>query len=854
MKNLRKALSLALVVALSLSLAVAAGAKTLDEYTDRDSINPFRLEAVDLLTALGVFEGDENGALDPQGTFTRAQAAKIVSYISIGPSASNLTQAPTQFTDVPASHWASGYIAFATERGIINGTGGGLYDPDSPVTGAQLSKLLLVAIGYGAKGEYVGSSWELNSIIRGQQLGVLLLIGEVADLSAPATRQQAIQYVYNALSTQIVQYSAAFDSYLDASSSQFVTKKQTNLAAESFTAEMAFESDDFGYLENYWVQYGVRKTANYASDMVIGSFISNPEVTKGSLYAQYQWEDTIDLWINGYNAPWAPGFDGTYAPTYPSSNIAVRGSTSPALDATALGVPFLQGSLNGVHFDLIDNYPFDGKVAKVVARYEYLAKVTRVNTVTDTLNFNIYELSSGVAQNRPFENIPVDDASIYTRDQYILVTPSSALDSLMGYSYTSSTNHAPFISIKPAEVVTTTPSSYTKDRDSSIINSITINSEKKWIAATNFLPVADTTTLPDFTKEGVFYLDSNGYIVGFDSSADVAANLQYLYVHATTGAGSFGNSNFADNRVSVTYPDGTRATPTVAFRNYAAGTTGRNTYDTVGTATVANLNSVVGGAWFAYTVNSEGQVIINNLPTVDVGNVTQAVYGNSSSTSVTLTAGTPSIVFGTVTGSATSTTVLNINGSVYTGYSRFPNLKDANSTNSALVVYTQGPVSASDSRIEAKTTIAAIYIITQTSAGTGEYGVLVGLYSGGTVNSFTVRNAADEDEVLPDASGMLTVSSSEGTIVEIGVNASGDRQIVGTDTGTAISNIATDGTYIFDGTDYYYIGANTIIYDMTSIGAVTVETGDDVTIYDSVSSKNTPTSPLSVVVITAHAA
>jgi hypothetical protein len=855
MKNLRKALSLALVVALSLSLVIVAGAKNVGDYPDKDSINPFRIEAVDLLTALGVFEGSDDGNLDPQGTFTRAQAAKIVSYISIGASASNLAQAPTDFSDVPASHWASGYVSFASQRGIINGVGGGKFDPDSSVTGAQLAKLLLVAIGYGAKGEYVGASWELNSIIDGQRKNILFIIGEEVDFSAPATRQQAIQYVFNALTAQIVQYSAAFDSYLDASTSQFVTRKQTNLANESFNTVSSTEYDDFGYEEHYWAQLGVRKTANYASDFVIGSFISNPDVTKGSLYSQYQWDDSINVWINGYQYPTIPIPDTTYGiPAFPSNSLAIRGSTSPALDGAALGAPLI-GSLNGIHFDLIDTYPFDGKIGKIVGRYEYLAKVTRVNTVTDTLNFNVYELSGGSATNRPFENIPVDDASEYVRDQYILVTPSSVRDygqaitpaeAMTGYNYTSSTIHAPIISLKPATVVTTTPSSYTKDRDSSIINSITINSEKKWIAATNFLPVADATTLPNFTQEGVFYLDSNGYIVGFESSDAIAASLQYLYVHAISGL-QFGNSGgFGDNRVSVTYPDGTRATPVVAFRNYATSDAHHSAgYETVGTA---NISEITATGWFAYTTNSDGQVILNDLP-ITPSNVVASAIG----TNVVLTTGTPAINFSTVAGSATTTTVLNINGTKYTGYSRFPTLK-ANADNKALIVFNQGPNTTTGIQ-ETKGTIAAIYIITTVSAGTGEYGVLLGLAYGGSTNSFTVLNKAGEEEALPDASGQLAVSEPEGTVVEIGIDANGNRQIVNKETTTtSLPSISTDGTYIYGSGHYYYIGENTIIHDLTTMGMTSVATGDDVTIFDAVVSEDAPTSPLSVVVITAHAA
>lgn len=69
----------------------------------------------------------------------------------------------SDFSDVPASFWASKYIAFGVETGYINGRGDGTFDPDGQLTGYEWAKMLLCALGYDTKVEqFVGNSWAIN--------------------------------------------------------------------------------------------------------------------------------------------------------------------------------------------------------------------------------------------------------------------------------------------------------------------------------------------------------------------------------------------------------------------------------------------------------------------------------------------------------------------------------------------------------------------------------------------------------------------------------------------------------------------------------------------------------------------
>ncbi|MDB4896086.1 MAG: hypothetical protein JWN15_2348 [Firmicutes bacterium] len=74
------------------------------------------------------------------------QTAAVNSLISIGTAASASTPA---YSDVPASHWAYGYISRATASGYMAGSAG-RFNPDSPLSRGELVVLLLKLRGVEA--------------------------------------------------------------------------------------------------------------------------------------------------------------------------------------------------------------------------------------------------------------------------------------------------------------------------------------------------------------------------------------------------------------------------------------------------------------------------------------------------------------------------------------------------------------------------------------------------------------------------------------------------------------------------------------------------------------------------------
>ncbi|MBQ8740091.1 MAG: S-layer homology domain-containing protein [Clostridia bacterium] len=140
MLNLKKVIALVCVFALALS-TVAFGAT----YADVPEDSAY-YEAVETLTKLDIVEGDDNG-YRPEDGVTRAEMAALIARIQ-GYGETAKGAANTAFSDVPASHWASGYIANASGLGIINGYGDGTFGPEDPVLFEQAVKMIMATLGY----------------------------------------------------------------------------------------------------------------------------------------------------------------------------------------------------------------------------------------------------------------------------------------------------------------------------------------------------------------------------------------------------------------------------------------------------------------------------------------------------------------------------------------------------------------------------------------------------------------------------------------------------------------------------------------------------------------------------------
>ena len=166
-------------------------------FTDQADIS--QTEAVDMLTALGVIDGYEDGSFQPDATVTRAEAAKMIYTIRNGGStdASAFESISTSFTDING-HWAAGYIKYCQTMGIISGKSITSFDPNGSVTGTELAKMMLVTLGYNAeRAGLEGTGWDQKTLGLASENN---LLNEVTcSLSAACPREFAAQIMYNTI-------------------------------------------------------------------------------------------------------------------------------------------------------------------------------------------------------------------------------------------------------------------------------------------------------------------------------------------------------------------------------------------------------------------------------------------------------------------------------------------------------------------------------------------------------------------------------------------------------------------------------------------------------------------------------
>lgn len=212
MKNLKRILSVVLVVAMAFSLVTVAGAANLSEkYSDADQIK--HQKAVDTLTELGVLNGLDDGSYGPNKTLTRAQMVKIAAYVMVGREITDGTTteqalsryaSTVKFTDTNKGAWYMGPIGYAVARSVVAGNGMGTFSPERKVTYAEAAKMLLVALGYiPERSGLVGDDWIINTNRLANLNGLFDEI-ESYDVNAEVTRDNMAQMVYNMLQENVV--------------------------------------------------------------------------------------------------------------------------------------------------------------------------------------------------------------------------------------------------------------------------------------------------------------------------------------------------------------------------------------------------------------------------------------------------------------------------------------------------------------------------------------------------------------------------------------------------------------------------------------------------------------------------
>ncbi len=166
-------------------------------YADVTSEN--NVEAIDVLQAVGIMVGDENGNFNPDQNVTRNEMAVVMSNLMAYNVASYRDTSP--FTDVPS--WAEPYVAACYTNGITAGTSATTYGGSENVTTAQAALMVMKALGYFQYQQDFGDDWQLATVAQGNRIDLFTDVD--SGVREAMTRNDVAQLVLNALEAGTVE-------------------------------------------------------------------------------------------------------------------------------------------------------------------------------------------------------------------------------------------------------------------------------------------------------------------------------------------------------------------------------------------------------------------------------------------------------------------------------------------------------------------------------------------------------------------------------------------------------------------------------------------------------------------------
>lgn len=503
MRNLKRVLSLALASVMLIGMmAIGAGAA---DYNDSKDIS--YEEAAAVMSAIGVFQGDNNGYFNPKGDLTREAAAKIITYMLMGKDAADgLATSKAPFTDVAANRWSAGSIAYCVQNGIVAGDGQGNFFPEAVVTGSQFGKMLLGALGYQAEAEgLVGSGWEINvaKLVKLAKLNKSLNV----TLSRTMTREQAAQMAFNALNANLVEYQGG---------TKVTTPDGTvvNVGGVRYPLVELFRESNFSTLKRSDATnetFGRPGNTWKFGNKTVGTYSATPEF----VYTAKTEEKVVKADLTGFGLPASNSIDVVKNGKGNSdTTIIVSANIIPAV--TAL-------TQNGT---AVEVYTTGDTITDVVVIETELVTISSINTVTKTVYFK------GIAN-----SVKSDDAEeIYDE----LVSMGKDAEVLVNLA-----KNGDVLAVAEPETVEGTYTAISKDN-----KEITVDGDKYKFSVKHGITISSLKLGSNYT----LFLDAHGYVIGAEEEEAAATKLGYVLNAEREGSSKAGYTYVA----RIVFADGTQ--------------------------------------------------------------------------------------------------------------------------------------------------------------------------------------------------------------------------------------------------------------------------------------------------------
>ena len=681
MRNLKRALSLALASVMVLGMTVVGTGASYTDVTSKQN-----QEAIEVLQAVGIMVGDNNGNFNPDQKVTRNEMAVVMSNLMDYRAATYAGTSP--FTDVPS--WAEPYVAACWTNGITSGYTKTTYGGSDTVTTSQAALMLMKALGYFQYSSDFGSDWQFSTI---KQASKIDLFDDVdSGVRDAMTRNDLAQLVLNALKTPTVEaekdgQDIKVNGVIISSNVKYnyITSKKDYATAiddkqssnsdgtklNGFTVELgeklyngdlkkADTGDNFNRPGSVW-SYKSTEIGKYA-DSADGEWTA--KVTNKALYDaagsdaydNYTWSvyrngDKVAAdSVSANNVNNHTGRDAAFGTSSKTSSERVRTSGEGVLTQV-----FVDSNKKTAVLSLIDT-----GVAKVT-------KVTEDSTKGNyevTVSFKTKVQKANDAKLTPDTKFTTDVK--FAKDDVVVYTASA--DSKEIESMTKAKTVAGKVSAqKDADYSSIDGTKYAYNyayTGSSLIGNGLYNLEDS---------KADAN--PSVDKDATLYLDSYGYAVAFEGKTDTAED--YLFVKAIDTA-------YGDVSAKVVFYDGTQKTIDIDQVNDKDAIAYKDSVkDPNGTEPAANNAIVKPNTVYKYTAGSSDYDLTFVTPM-------------DTKTGVTISNKNPSIA-GTNIVTDSQTVFVDVeNNKTWTGYKNVTNKNNANviaiknSDNVAEIVFLYG--------------------------------------------------------------------------------------------------------------------------------------------------------------------
>ena len=202
-----------LLVVLLSAMMVFAFATTAfaGQYSDIADLSNNTQDAISKLSALEIISGYPDGSFKPEGSITRAEFAKMACVAAgMKDSADILINTASQFSDVKAGEWYTGYINLAVSQGFVKGYTDGTYKPNATISNAEVLTVILRILGYN---DNLPGPWPVDYVAKAGALEITSGIDFTT--SANATRADVAEMIDNALEEDIVMWDKDVEEFVE---------------------------------------------------------------------------------------------------------------------------------------------------------------------------------------------------------------------------------------------------------------------------------------------------------------------------------------------------------------------------------------------------------------------------------------------------------------------------------------------------------------------------------------------------------------------------------------------------------------------------------------------------------------